>query len=98
MATKTLEQEALRGRDAKALLDNPVLKNAFERLEAELRNRELKCNTVTSPESAADIIRCKQLLDGIKREFTKLIKNGEVAEIQLQELDKKKVAFFNRGY
>lgn len=94
----SLENDRIEGQDAAALLENKVLKKAFEQLEDHLDKRELSLNTATNPGHAADIIRCKQLLSGIKREIYNIVQNGKVAEIQLTELNKSKKTVFSRGY
>jgi hypothetical protein len=83
--------------DAKQLLANPAWVAAWKAMHAHLEARELSCNTATDKESATDIIRCKQLLRGLQREVTRIIENGEVAEILMDELDKKKEQSKLRG-
>lgn len=94
----SLDNDRIAGQDAQALLDNPVLKKAFDQLEEHLNKRELSLNTAKNPGDAADIIRCKQLLQGVKREIYNIVQTGQVAEIQLKELNKSKMTVFNRGY
>lgn len=81
----TPESRKIRGREAKQLLDNPMLKAAFAAVDEYLNQSALAC----SPDDATKaqrIIISKQLLQAIKREILRKIEDGEVAEIQIAEL------------
>lgn len=90
-----IEQEKIRGRDAKALLENPLLQEAFEAVNSHLESRILGCD-VDNTGQTQRVVLAKQILKGIRREIERIIENGQVAEIQLSELDAKRVSVFRR--
>lgn len=71
------EQKA---KDAQALLDNPVFRDALAALRERLDSRALQVKT-TDVAEAQDVIRCKQLLAGIERELKRFIAYGKVQSI-----------------
>jgi hypothetical protein len=83
------EITSLLGDDASRVLNNPAWKRAWERMHQHIEDRELACKTTDAAE-AADIIRCKQLLTALGREFTRIISEGEAAKIKLKEIEKAK--------
>lgn len=86
---KSLETRRWEGHDAKALLDNPILKSAFEGVAEYLEQQALSCNP-DDKEKTARIICAKQILAGIKREIVRYVEDGGVAEVQLQEVERKR--------
>lgn len=76
------EQKA---KDALALLDNPVLRDAFEALRDRLDARALQVKATDIAE-AQDVIRCKQLLAGIERELKRFIADGKIQSITDQKV------------
>jgi len=87
----SLESEKLHGQRAKELLDNPVWEEIWAGMDKYLNTRMMGCNTAKDPEQAADIVRCKQLLVGIRREAVKIAENGQVAEIRMSEIEQSKI-------
>lgn len=85
--TQTPEHRKLRGQDARALLDNPIFKEAFDAVAEYLNQAALSCNP-DDPVKAQRIIISKQLLEAVKREVTRKVEDGEVADIQIKELEK----------
>lgn len=91
----TNEQRRIKGMEAKQLLDNPMLKDAFTAVDEFLNQSALAC----SPDDATKaqrIIISKQLLQAIKREITRKIEDGDVAVIQIQELEQRRRSLFRR--
>jgi hypothetical protein len=89
MTDETLASRKFRASDAKALLDNKLFKDAFQKLGDNLEAQALACDP-DNKDKAARIIIAKQLLKGIKREIERVIDDGDVADIQLSELERKK--------
>lgn len=81
--------QTFRAEDAQHLLNNPVWKMIWAGMREHLDTRELSCNVAKEPEIAQDIVRCKQLLHGLEREIQRVIDAGTIAEIRLQELEKR---------
>lgn len=83
--------------DAEALQQNRVWRAVWLRLEDYMESRALGCDTNRDPSVAQDIIRCKQLIKALQREAERIIEDGEVAAIQLAEIDKsRKSRIFRR--
>jgi hypothetical protein len=90
-----IEQDRIRGNDAKALLENPIFKDAFTRMETHLDARIYGCDPDNERQTQR-VVLAKQILAGIKREIETIISIGEVAEIKLQEVEANKVRKFKR--
>lgn len=92
----TPEARKFRATDARQLLENPLFVEAFSAVEKQLNMAALSC----SPDDATKaqrIVITQQLLAAVKREITRVVDDGKVAEIQLSELEtKKKFALFRR--
>lgn len=83
----TNESRRIRGNDARHLLDNQLLKEAFAAVGEYVDNQALSC----PPDDAARaqrIVISKQLLAAIRREIVRVVEDGEVAEVQISELEK----------
>ena len=88
----TPEARKFASEDAKHLLDNKLFKAAFTGVSEYLEAQALGC----SPDDAAKaqrIVIAKQILAGIKREIERVVEDGVVAEIQLNEIEQKKKLF-----
>jgi len=86
----TLEKDRIIGNDAKQLLENPLLKDAFAAVDGYLNDKALSCDP-DNKEMAQRIILSKQLLVGIRREIERKIDDGMVAEVQINELEKRRI-------
>lgn len=86
---KTFDDRRILGADAKHLLDNKLFKAAFSAVADHLEMQAMTCDP-DNKEKAARIVISKQLLAGVKREIVRVIEDGEVAQIQLNELERKK--------
>lgn len=85
----TLEQDRIIGEDAKQLLNNKLLKEAFSKVDEYIDKKAISCDP-DNKDAAQRIILSKQILMGIKREIERLVETGMLAEVQLSELDKKR--------
>jgi hypothetical protein len=83
----TNEQRRIRGNDARQLLDNHLLKEAFAAVGEYIDSQALSCPPDDAPR-AQRIIISKQLLAAVKRELVRVIEDGDVAEVQISELEK----------
>lgn len=82
----TPEERKFRATDAKQLLDNKLFKEAFSKVGEYLESAALSCDP-DNPAKTQRIVISKQLLAAIQREITRIIKDGEIAEIQLREIE-----------
>lgn len=85
---KTLGASIISGKNASKLSENEAVKSVFSSIEGSLDARMMSCNTAKGGDEAADIVRCKQLLAGIKREILQAIATGEYAKTELEEMRK----------
>lgn len=92
----TPEHKAFRAEDARQLLDNQLLQEAFSALSDYLNAQALGCDP-DNKDRAQRIIISKQLLAGIRREIYRHIEDGEIAQMRLAEIEgRKKFALFRR--
>lgn len=95
MNENDLNARKFRAADAKSLLENKLFKDAWDRLHYHLEGQAMACDP-DDKDKAARIIISKQLLKGIKREFERMIEDGDIADVQIAELQTRKVTKFYR--
>lgn len=91
----TPEQRNFRGEDARQLLANPILKEAFKTIGEYVDAQILSCD-VNDKERAQRVVIAKQILAGIKREIERQVEDGEIARVQMAEIEKKRIFNFRR--
>lgn len=85
----TPEDRKYRATDAKQLLENRLFIEAFEAVADHLNMAALTCEP-DNKDKAQRIIISQQLLAAVKREISRIVQDGEVAEVQLAELEQKR--------
>ena len=91
-----LNAARIKANDAKALLSNPILKEAFEKVRIYLSDKSLSCDP-DNEKMTQRIILSQQIFASIEREIFRIIQDGEVAEFRIEELEKRnKLAIFRR--
>lgn len=78
----------IKGEDAKNLMNNKLLQEAFAAVAEHLEAQALSCDP-DNKDKASRIVIAKQLLAGIKREIARVIDDGYVAKVQLEEIEKR---------
>lgn len=92
----SLEQDQFRAEDAKQLLENKMLKEAFDAVSGFIDSKALSCDP-DNKEMAQRVVISKQLLAGIRREIYRHIEEGQIAAVRLDELERKrKFSLFRR--
>jgi hypothetical protein len=81
--------------DARQVLANRAYKSAFERMADFLEKQALNCD-IDNKDKAMRVIVSKQILVGIKRELERLIMDGEVESIKMNELESRRKSLFRR--
>lgn len=81
--------------EGKRIIESGPYLAATERMTAHLEAQLLSCNP-DDKEKTQRVVLAKQIFKGIQREFARLIQDGEVAQIQLDELNNEKVREFRR--
>lgn len=80
----TQDEEILRGREAARLMDDPLLKAAFESVEGAILDG-LRTVDVGAKDAQRDLIVTLQLLGNLRRILKTHIQTGGLAEITKQE-------------
>jgi len=75
--------------DARQLLENRLLQAAFAKVGEALELAALSCDP-DNRDRAARIVISKQLLAGVRRELERCVEDGDVAVVQLAELERQK--------
>ncbi len=90
------EQRSVIGEEARQLLENKHFREAFDAVDGYLNEVALSCDP-DNKEKAQRVILSKQLLASIKQEIIRKVEDGEVARVQIAELDKRaRVRVFQR--
>ena len=85
----TPEDRTIRATDAKHLLENPLFVEAWDAVEKHLQMSAMSCEP-DNKDKAQRIVLSIQLLAAVKREVTRIIQDGMVADVQMRELDNKR--------
>ncbi len=83
----TPEHRRIRGNDARQLLDNSLLKEAFAAVDKYIDDQALSCQP-DDEKRAQRIVISKQLLAAIRRELVRVVEDGDVAEVQIDMIEK----------
>jgi hypothetical protein len=89
MNDDSLESRVFRANDAKQFLQNPLFRESFDGVAADLEAVALSCDP-DNKDKAQRIVIAKQLLAAVKREITRKVEDGEMAQFQMGELEKKR--------
>jgi len=85
----TPEDRTIRATDAKHLLENPLFVEAWDAVERHLHMSAMSCEP-DNASKAQRIVISQQLLAAVKREVTRIVQDGMVAEVQIRELETKR--------
>ena len=88
----TPEARRFRAQDAKALLEHPMFVAAFDAVAGHLEASALSCDP-DDAEKSRRIVISKQLLAAIKREISRVVTDGVVAEVQMAEIEQTRRLF-----
>jgi hypothetical protein len=82
------EQRRIIGAEAQQLLDNRHFREAFDAVEVHLTN-VAKHSDPDNKDMAQRVILSMQLLEAVKREIIRKVEDGEMAKIEMAELEKR---------
>ena len=88
----TPEDRIIRASDAKHLLENPLFVEAWDAVANHLQMAAMSCEPDNQVKAQRVIISI-QLLAAVKREVTRIVQDGMVAEVQMRELETKRSIF-----
>lgn len=80
----TQDEEIRRGFEAKRLLDDPLLKDAFDKIERAFVDA-LKTTPLTDKELEREVVRSLQVLHKVQGLIRDVVTTGKMAEIAKQE-------------
>ena len=86
------EDRMIRAADAKHLLENPLFVEAWDAVEKHLHMATMSCEPDNAIK-AQRIVISQQLLAAVKREVTRIVQDGFVADVQMRELETKRSIF-----
>jgi hypothetical protein len=88
----TPDQRRIRANEARQMLENRHFVAAWDSLAAGLEASALGCVTYTDEgqRTAARIVAAKQILHGLRREFVRKLDDGYMAEVELDEIARKR--------
>ena len=84
-----IETARIVANEARQLLDNRHFKEAFSAVEKYLQDALLSCD-VDNKDKVQRIAISQQLLVAVKRELIRKVEDGDMAEIELSELERRK--------
>lgn len=85
----TPQERTFRATDAKQLLENKLFVEAFDAVQNHLNMAALACDP-DNKDKAQRIVISQQLLAAVKREITRIVNDGAMAEVQISELEQKR--------
>lgn len=88
----TPQDRTIRAADAKHLLEHPLFVEAWDAVEKHLHMATMSCEPDNAVK-AQRIIISQQLLAAVKREVTRIVQDGMVADVQMRELETKRSIF-----
>jgi tellurite resistance protein len=83
------QQRRIVGAEAQQLLDNKHFREALEAVDAYLAETARQCDP-DNKEKAQRVVISMQLLEAIKREILRKVEDGEMARIEIHELERRK--------
>lgn len=93
----TPEDRKFRATDARQLLENRLFVEAFEAVAGHLNAAALTCDP-DNKDKAQRIIISQQLLAALKREITRVVQDGTIADVLIKEIENRQGfrSFFRR--
>ena len=88
----TPQDRTIRATDAKHLMENPLFVEAWDAVANHLQMAAMSCEPDNAIKAQRVIISI-QLLAAVKREFTRIIQDGMVADVRMRELETKRSIF-----
>jgi hypothetical protein len=83
-----LETRRIRAEEAKQFMRNPLFKECFDGVKADLDQTALMCDP-DNRDKAQRIIIAQQLLQAVRREIERRAEDGDFVEFQMRELQPK---------
>lgn len=85
----TPDQRRIKGEEARHVLENRHFVAAWNALNAHLEAQTLGCDP-DDKDKAARVVIAKQLLHALRREFIRKLDDGYMAEVELDELQRRR--------
>jgi hypothetical protein len=86
------EQRSIVSAQAKQSLEDPHWRDAFRDVESYIVDKLKGCDTGSKEgqERAANAVNCLQMLEALKRELYRKVEDGEMARVEIRELEKRR--------
>lgn len=84
-----LEERRTRANEARQFMQNPLFRDSFAAVADYLNQVALTCDP-DNKDKAQRIIISQQLLQAVKREVERKAEDGDMAEVQISELERRK--------
>ena len=84
MSQLTPEQEVTRGHDAQRILNEPLLQEAFQTVEAKIVSA-LTSSAMGDDKTHNRLVIALQMLNQIKGQIHEYVQTGEMAQLQLEQ-------------
>lgn len=92
----TPHDRQIRATGARQLLENPLFTEAWGAVQDYLNAQALACSS-DDAQKAQRIVISMQLLAAMKREIARIVQDGNIAQVELAEIEKKR-SMLNRVF
>lgn len=82
------QERRIVGVEAQQLLDNKHFRQAWDALQGYLIEKAKACDT-NAKGHAENVVISMQLLEALKREFIRKVEDGEMAKIEIEQLEQR---------
>ncbi len=82
------QQRRIIGEEAKQLLANKHFRDAFDAVESYLHGQAKACDP-DNKDKAQRVVIAMQIHEALKREIVRKVEDGEMAQVEIAELDKR---------
>ncbi len=90
-----LETRRIRANEARQFMQNPLFKESFESVAGYLNEVALSCDP-DNKNKAQRIILSQQLLRAVRREIERKVEDGDMAAIQINEIERRGLKYVFR--
>jgi deoxyhypusine synthase len=81
----TIDDEIRRAEEAQRIYNNPLLKEAFEKIEQAMLERMKKVG-LGEKQHHTDLVMMVQVVQGVRNHFKEIMETGQMAQIQKETL------------
>jgi hypothetical protein len=86
------EQRRVIGNEARQLLENKHFREAFDAVESYLVGQAKACDP-DNKDKTQRVVIAMQIMEALKREIVRKVEDGEMAVVEIEELERRKRPF-----